>query len=510
MGIQLTKEQLKPVNSNCKINVVLSVPGSGKSTVLLSRAERLWHETREPILMVTFSNDAANSLFKRVAPEIKTQITIRTIHAFCYDLIKQYWSDLGEIIGGDNWPSTPTILSQDQEIALISETFTSDNTKQLFDTFTYLKNLSASPETLLGLYKKKVYFEKVRQSDLEKYIYYVQERRSRGLINFDDMIELAESLTPLPYVATDLSRRFSHVLIDEAQDTSESQWKVLRPMILGASTNLVVGDVNQAVYGWRGADGSILINMSRMKEAVTFRLSQSFRSGANIATLANKLVYDKSSQIVPKNHLDAVNIFKFNSIEEEVSWVLSNIKPETAIISRTNSYLERFEKACIDNGIKYSGKSFYRSNHINELYTYLKDYKGSDVLPLIEKAYVLNSSYTKSQMDDFKLIYSMISKNGLPYFYSIVEKARELEGGDITLTTGHASKGLEWTNVVVVGCHTGHVPHKASNDDREERNLLYVMTSRAEEDLKITCVGEPSIYFSKDVVKSCRNPLKEK
>jgi DNA helicase-2/ATP-dependent DNA helicase PcrA len=223
MVLQLTNEQSKPVNSNCKINVVLSVPGSGKTTVLIARAERLWHETREPTLIVTFSSDACNNILKRIAPEVKLSTDVKTIHSFCFDVVKNYWRELGEICGGEYWPLEPKLISKEQEIEVISELFKEDNALDIYERFFYLRSLATNPEQLLRLFKKKVYFDRIRSSDIEKFIVFEKARLSKGLINFDDMIDLAEVLIPLPYVSTDLSRRYSHLLIDEAQDQSYHQ-----------------------------------------------------------------------------------------------------------------------------------------------------------------------------------------------------------------------------------------------------------------------------------------------
>ena len=295
-------------------------------------------------------------------------------------------------------------------------------------------------------------------------------------------------------------------MIDEAQDTSDQQWKILRPMVLNSVTSFVAGDVNQAIYGFRNADGSILSSMTQMKDAVTFRLSQSFRSGSLITNLANKLCYDKASQIIPQDHLGSVQVNKFVTAEEEVDWVLKNVCKNSAIISRTNSYLEKFERACIEKETAYLGKSFYRSNHISDLYKFLSDFGGVEVVPLIEKAYINNTSYLRAEVEDFKLVVSIINKEGLKKFLNLVETSRLLEGTGVTLTTGHASKGLEWERVFVVGCYTGHIPHRMSSDDREERNLFYVMTTRAREELILSCVGEPSIYLPKEVRSSAKSP----
>lgn len=505
MNIFLTKEQSIIVNSNCKINVGLSVPGSGKTTVLVARAERLWRDTREPILIVTFSSDACDNISKRILPEIRANVEVKTIHSFCYDIVRAYWKELNTVLGGENWPNEPKLVSKEQEISMIAELL-KENAVEYYDKFEYLRTLGGTPEYLLSLFKKKVYLNQIRQSDIESFIVYERYRKSKGLITFDDMIDMAEVLIPLPYISTELSRKYSHILIDEAQDTSEQQWKILRPLVLSSVTSLVVGDYNQSIYGWRNADGSLLLNMGQMKDAVIFRLSKSFRSGSLITKLANKICYDKSSQIVPQDHLGDVKIYNFENIYQEVEFVLSKSDNDTAIISRTNGYLEKFERKCIEDQKAYLGKSFYRATHILDVYKFISQYLPENPIAAIEKVYISNISYSRTEMEDFRLICNIIQKEGLNTFLSLVEGAMSLEGPGVTLTTGHASKGLEWSNVFVVGCHTGHMPHRASTDDREERNLLYVMTSRAQNQLTITCQNQPSIYLPKELRNDSVNP----
>lgn len=494
----LTNEQLKPVNSDCRINVALAVPGSGKTTVLVARAERLWNEFKERILIITFSKKATEEIIRRISPANRVSMDIKTIHSFCYDIVKEYWQDIGDILGSENWPREAALVTKDQEIKLIQELFKTVPCIKFYETVESLRKFQLSPETLKRMYIQGAYLGKFKLSELELFCTYERERIARGLITFDDMVNLAEILVSLPHISVEISRKYEHILIDEAQDTSDSQWKILRPLVITATTTLVVGDYNQAIYNWRAADGSILVNTCSMKDSVIFRLSQSFRSGSVLTKLANMIVYDKSSQIVSNKVGGSVEIHAFNNADEESDWVLEHMEPNTAIISRTNSYLELFETKAIHKGVQYGGNAFYRAYHIKDLYNFLKNYSGADIKAVITKAYIQNDTYTRHQKDDFKLVLERIEKFGPEYFYYLVEKSAELDGEGFTLITGHSAKGLEWDNVVVVGCHTGHVPHKASNDDREEKNIFYVMTTRSKESLKITCVGEPSVYIPKE------------
>ncbi len=498
MTPQLTTEQRKPVDSNCRINVCLACPGSGKTTVLVARALRLWHLTREPILVVTFSKKAAEEIIKRLGPENLQHIEVRTIHGFCYSIMKQHWEELGQLVGGDLWPKEARIATKGDELQLLHELFPEISASQLFEKFEEYRKWPASPGTIIRMFIQGVYFGKVTKRELEQWAHYESERISRGFITFNDMVDLAGVLTPLPYVSAELTKKYNHILIDEAQDTSDQQWAILRPLVCSATTTLVVGDYNQSIYGWRNADGSVLLNVRNFPDAVTFRLSQSFRSGTLIAKLANKLVYDKTSQIKAQAHAGKTDFKKFGTQEAEVSWVLDRATEGTAIISRTNSYLEAFERAAIRRGMAYSGVGFYRANHIRDACKLLREIGEDKACQFLKKGYIENDSYTKVEKEDFKLVESIIESHGLQYFLDLVDRSEMTDSGGFVLTTGHAAKGLEWDDVIVVGCHNGHIPHRLSRDDKEERNLLYVMTTRAKEKLTITCINEASFYLPKE------------
>lgn len=504
--MELTIEQRKPVNSNCKINACLACPGSGKTTVLVARALRLWQQTKEPILIVTFSKKAAEEIQKRIGPEYLNHIEVKTIHGFCYSIIKQHWKDLGGLVGGMSWPLEPKIVTKADELQLLTDLFPEENSAQIYDRLVEYRKWPVSPQTVTRMFIQGVYFGKVTKRELEQWSYYELERISKGLLNFDDMVTLAKILTPLPYVSAELIKKYNHILIDEAQDTSEQQWEILRPLVNSAITTLVVGDYNQSIYGWRNADGSVLLNVRSLPDAVTFRLSKTFRSGSLIAKLANLLVYDKSSQIVSEEHAGKTEFKKFGTYEAEVDWVLEQASKGTAILSRTNGYLEPFERAAIRKGLAYTGMGFYRSEHIHHLYKFLREYQGTDFDVIIEKAFIQNDTYKKIEKEDFKLVADIIKTNGIKYFIDLVDNSRLTDTEDgFVMTTGHAAKGLEWDKVIIVGCHNGHVPHILSRDDKEERNLLYVMTTRARDELIYTCVNEFSYYLPKEALNAANS-----
>ncbi len=495
----LTHEQLKVVLSNCKVNTCLAVPGSGKTTVLTRRVERLWQETKEPILVCTFSNKAVKDITKKIDPEILQYVKIQTIHSLCYNIVKSYWSVVGELIGGDEWPKEPVLVDKIKELELIDDFLKDKDKSKFYDKLEEFRAFNMSPHIILRLFKKGVYFGKFSQQDIEVWAKYEKYRLAKGYINFDDMAELAAMIMPIPEVAIGTSKLYRHILIDEAQDTSEAQWTVLRPLVAHAETVLVVGDVNQSVYGWRCADGSVLSGLGYLQNSVVFKITESFRSGSLVAKFANMIVRDKSSQIRTKNEPSTFTVTRKESREEEVDYVLSKADKDTAIISRTNSYLEAFERECIRRQINYTGSSFYRSLHIRNLWRTISNFDDDkNMIEFIEKGYCENITYTNIEREDFKLAVRIIKKEGVSTFKELMDKSNSMNDEEaLTLTTGHAAKGLEWPKVFVVGCHNGQIPHRLSTDDDEERNLFYVCVTReAGKGLEITYVKDPSRYLN--------------
>ena len=415
-------------------------------------------------------------------------VVVSTIHSLCFTIIKQHWNIVKDLYGGPNFSMEPVLMSDDDEIEMISELFRKSNPSKLFERFVALRAYGLHPSDVMLLVRKGVFFGTLNEADLIQWRQYENERLSRGRINFDDMISICQILLTFPDVSTKLARKFSHVLVDEAQDTSTSQWSILRLLMSTADTSLIVYDHNQAIYGWRGGDVGFIQSLGLLGEAAKFSLTQNFRSGRQIGAFANTVVKDKSSIIKTLDKEAKLSTHKFASRQEEVNFVLDYLQ-EGAILSRTNSYLELFERACLDRDIPYTGSGFYRSDHIMALADFAKEYDGTNVQGVVRKAFLENSTYSKWERADLAAALKMIQEEGSKKLIERVEKSLALDSkGSLCLMTGHASKGLEWDQVCVVGAHPGNIPHKLSTDDTEERNLFYVMVTRPRRSLMITCV----------------------
>ena len=498
--MQFTDEQNKIIHSNGRYNIANCCAGSGKSTVLAERAKRLYREFNEPILVCTFSNEAVTSLSKKIGPDFQPHIKIQTIHSLAYNIVKDYWKVLGEIIGGHDWLPEPKIVNKEDEIKLMLELFPSRDAEQIYETFLGLRKFCIDSSDLLRMYNKGIYFGKTSKADMENFNSYEKIRLSRGLINFEDMIDLANILMPLPEVSVPMSRKYSHILIDEAQDTSKSQWSIIRPLVAHAKTTLAAADRNQSIYSFRNADGSVLTDLGYLQNSIVFNMSESFRSGEEICEFANQVVTDKKTKIKTKHKKSSVLTHKFDSREDEIKFVLNGLDKHSAILSRTNSYLELFERECIKANISYMGHGFYRSPHIKMLSDFIENYTGSDLTFMIEQAFMQNAKYGKVEKEDFKLVLKIIDTETLAGFQRLITRSNSMNNEGITLITCHASKGLEWDRVYVVGAHEGMMPHRLSSDLEEESNLFYVACTRARTDLHLTYVKEPSRFIPAEFI----------
>ena len=491
----LSAEQVKPVHSDSKYNVCCAVPGSGKTTVLVARAERL-AKSNDKVLIVTFSNKAATEVEHRVPAKYKQNITVKTIHAYCYDIIKNNWGLLGEYFGYDEWPETSTLANELIEKELYVSLYGDNSFKQFYKNLEFVRSLGIDMTLIPNLLTKGVYFGNIRLCDIEKCIKFEHYRFSKGVILFDDMISLVGRILQLPNITSRLIANYDHLLVDEAQDTNQAQWDVLRVMIYHCKTSLIVGDVNQAIYGFRGAEGSGFKYFINLPSAVIFTLKRTYRSKSKIVEFANKIVPNKISQIIANKDGGFVKIVKYDDSAHEIDSVTSNIQGNTCIIARTNDYLIPFELKLIEKGIGYCGDSFYRNPLLGKI---LEDIDPENALSSVRSR--LNEPTTTD--DEIKVLRNIKKalKHGktIQDIYDTKEASQSLIDSYVALSTGHAAKGLEWNHVRIVGANVGMIPHKLATDITEEKNLFYVMATRGKESVEVSYTDIPSEFIKEHI-----------
>lgn len=506
---KLTDEQIKVVLSNSKTILCKSCPGSGKTTTLVSRAQRISDDLGHRNLICTFSNKASKDVLQKIPEQYADLIDVLTIHALALRMIKTGWDKFSSFYGAPKGMKGPIPMTEEDELyeldSLISARFGSQSegkTRKLYEAMCHYRKIGlpcSSVRTAMNAGQSLGVEHQLSYSELDCWSDYERRIFSQGKIPFDYMCHIASNLMVYPEVYEKVIREYQHLLIDEAQDTSTDQWKLLVPLIDKCLTTLVVYDPNQAIYGWRGNDSIFLQQLGNNDQSVHYTLTKSFRTSTEVSDFANKIVPDGKTMIDSQGHSGTVTKKVFPARVDEVKWVLENIlrqcnsgvkHEDVVILSRTNRYLELFEFVLLKNNIPYQGQSFYAQEHIKELLDFLLEYKNVKWEYLVERSFLQSQAYSQNQKLDFQSCVQLIKNEGLQTFQEMVYKAWSNAGAKkgIFLMTGHKSKGLEWSNVYVVGTHDGHVPHKLANNLMEEKDLFYVMCSRAKDNLFLTAI----------------------
>lgn len=492
----LTEEQCKIVYSNSKVSIALGVPGCGKSYVLLSRAKRLWDDYKEKILILTFTNNAVDDLIDKLEDQYRDKISVKTIHSYCLKVLKDHEEYLKLFFGTPDYKGIK-ITSKEEDQELFSKFVNNKNVESRFENILKLRKFGLDPNALLSSYKKGAYFGSSSDVDCKEFLAYETYRVGSGLLYFDDLINVTKKVMCLPEVSINMTRQFNHILIDEAQDTSDDQWDIIRPLATHSKTTLLVGDANQSIYEWRGARSETMTSFGYSANTTIFRMTKSFRNPKSVAELANKVCIDKESQIVSEREGETI-IKCFDTLEKEISYVINKIQPGDVIIARTNTYLDAFENELIKRNIRYYGKSYFTEEHIISFIDWLSGVKTNpEWQSLFDKEFLVGSKFSKVELSDLRNLFKKVVKMGINPFFQFLSSKEDRNG--VCLCTGHSSKGLEWDNVFLVGMDDKNMPHRLSTDEKEELNLLYVMITRAKKNLYISSVGNRSHYIGDDI-----------
>ena len=372
--------------------LVLAGAGSGKTRVLTtSIANLIDNEGIDPrnILAITFTNKAANEMKDRVASLLNMDVShlwIGTFHSICARILRMNIEKIG-------YSSNFTIYDTNDQRTLIKEIIKDLGYKDEISVrdaqnlISSLKNKSISLGEFLkidGYYRNKnEYYEIYRLYEKRKFEY--------NSLDFDDLIEKAlEIFRKDQQVLEYYQKKFEYVFVDEYQDTNTSQYELIKYFAGYHNNVIVVGDADQSIYSFRGADISNILNFEKdFKDARLIKLEQNYRSTSNILDTANSLIENnikrKDKNLWTANGSGDEVLYKNNSVEsEESKFVVDEIKSlinsgysygDIAILYRTNAQSRPFEEALMKNLIDYKvigGLKFYDRKEIKDLISYLK------------------------------------------------------------------------------------------------------------------------------------------
>lgn len=370
--------------------LILAGAGSGKTRTITYRIAHMIEELGIPaylILAVTFTNKAAKEMKERVISligEEAERATISTFHSFGVRLLRIYGSKLG-------YQANFTIYdAEDQKriIKGIMKELNLQNTdlseKKLASLISKLKEEGVSADD----YEQDNY-EYESKTIAEIYRRYDARLKTQNGIDFSDILLNTRKLLDIPEILEKIQSKYQYIMVDEYQDTNNIQYEIVNK-IAGKHRNLcVVGDENQSIYGFRGANIQNILNFEKdYPDAMVVKLEQNYRSTAIILDAANAVIRNNHSSKdknlwTDKKDGDKIKILKALNQRDEVEKVISEIAKEKqkgraykdmTILYRTNAQSRVFEEAFLRYRIPYKifgGMQFYQRAEIKDILAYL-------------------------------------------------------------------------------------------------------------------------------------------
>lgn len=386
---QLNQNQQQAVLHSKGPAVVLAGAGSGKTRVLTTHAAWLTQEQNlspDQILLVTFTNKAAGEMNQRIQTLTNTQLPFSgTFHSFCARVLRKEGADIG-------LQPNYLIFDSSDQATLMRQIFKDKN----IDTQRYKPNavrsiISQAKNNLLDVDEFEEQADEEYQVKIAQ-LYREYQRRllKQNAVDFDDLLMHSVTLfTHFPKVLDKFQDQFSHVLIDEYQDTNKAQYKLTKLLAQPQNNIYVVGDFSQSIYAWRGADYKNLLYLKQDYEKITeYKLEQNYRSTEPILKAATKLISANTTHPILKlwtndKSGDPITIIECSSGEAEAEAVLLKIKnlseeyqyQDVAILYRTNAQSRAFEEQFIRQGIPYQiigGFKFYERTEVKDTLAYLR------------------------------------------------------------------------------------------------------------------------------------------
>ena len=593
----LNDKQKEAVIDESKHLRIIAGAGSGKTRVLTMRIAYLIeqkHINPKNVLAITFTNKAANEMKNRISEmlgEAGDGAFISTIHSLCVRILK-------EEIGVFGYPRNFTIVDGDDQKTILKEAYKEFNIDKKDLSYGSALDYIANCKYEELSYEKamdQAYGEKKLVDKANVYKYYDERLKSLYALDFDDLILFTVRLFKLHKdILKKWSSKFIYIHVDEFQDIDKTQYELIKLLSSTHDNVYVVGDPDQTIYTWRGADVNIIVNFDKdFKNTKTIILNQNYRSTNNILEGANSLIkYNKSR--VPKDLFsengDGDKIVHKTLPDEtsEAYYVVSCIQSllkqgyeynDIAILYRSNYLSREVEKVFIENRIPYvicGGIRFYERMEVKDILSYLRLIVTGDDLAFQR---VINQPKRGIGQKSIDTIFSLAKENNISMYEvvkqglfaknqsvlesfvdmverwkssldgkpleevltdvfeqsgyrSMLEKENEIErienvksliddikdyqetypgstladylsmislytdkantdgSASVSLMTIHASKGLEFKVVFVVGLSEGIFPSERTMLEQkgveEERRLAYVAYTRAKEKLTLT------------------------
>jgi DNA helicase-2/ATP-dependent DNA helicase PcrA len=372
--------------------LILAGAGSGKTRALTYRVANMIDQGEEPwrILAITFTNKAAREMKERITALAGTKaqgVWISTFHAMCAKILRRDIEKLG-------YSRSFTIYDDDDQGSVLKEVMKHLNIddkvltlRELHWKISDAKNHLLSPDEWLAQSLKDFHSQQIH----DIYTQYEAALRSANALDFDDLLlRTLELFADHPPVLESYRQRFIYVLVDEYQDTNFAQYSLIKLLTQKSRNLCVVGDDDQSIYGWRGADIRNILDFEKdFPDATVIKLEQNYRSTSNILDAANQVIAHNDGRKEKSLWTEAaagdlIKMFCAGDEREEAAWIcdrmqqLSHIGDEygsMAILYRTNAQSRVLEEMLMRAGIPYriyGGQRFYDRKEVKDIIAYLR------------------------------------------------------------------------------------------------------------------------------------------
>ncbi|WP_174713970.1 DNA helicase PcrA [Ligilactobacillus salitolerans] len=373
--------------------LIMAGAGSGKTRVLTHRVAYLiqekgilpWH-----VLAITFTNKAAKEMRERVDQllgEDASDIWVSTFHALCVRILRRDGEKLG-------FNRAFTIASPSEQRTLMKHILADMNVdSKKFDPRMILSNISNAKNELLTATELKARAQSpVEQITADAYERYQSELAKDSAMDFDDLIMqtivlFKQNKETLEYY----QRKFQYIHVDEYQDTNEAQYQLVNLLAAGTRNLCVVGDADQSIYGWRGANMENIMNFEKdYPDATVVKLEQNYRSTKTILDAANSVIKNNVNRKVKNLWTEnksggLIHYYRGVNANDEAFYVVKNIQQQLreqgrnyrdiAILYRTNAQSRVMEETFVKTNIPYKivgAHRFYDRKEILDILAYLR------------------------------------------------------------------------------------------------------------------------------------------
>lgn len=535
----MNEQQLACVTSTANQVVVVASPGSGKTRTLIECvARRALRDGPQTICCITYTNAGANEMrqrLHRVAPEdggpIRDIGYIGTLHAFLLRLLRQNHRLAG-------LPAGVTVVDSEVRIALLEDLMESTGTR------TPLKQIEAMidrPKLIEG--RKGVSYTRDELVVVE----YHRQLIRNGLLDLDALLHHGLALIT-KIKDTKAAWPFLHLFVDESQDSANIDFEIYRAMPV--QTRFVVGDPDQAIYGFRGGDVDNIVHLAQAHDWEKHQLEANYRCQDEIAKAAQRLIEHNEFRVKKGTYATTkggtVGVRTYATPAEELNGVATEIVRfidgastpawhDIAILARTNRRAKEFADTLRGQGLPVATdqlESLPVDWEIAKLVVaalaapasdmvwlrLIRAVEGSDVAEAAKVSAAMGLKSVSAQIKDYdrrwreqtfsdlpgallgreslarlKAAAAQLEEGGLWDLADLSVLLRSGERGrgtptpGITVTTLHSAKGREWGLVFIVGCEEGEIPQARADTDIEEcRRLLFVGMTRARHTLHLS------------------------